>query len=133
MNDSLSEHTDAGSLTPPSWGVSTSGEARHGVVDGDEPLWALTIGALLGGAAFWLSALWLGSNIGMAAALVAAIITVARRELPEAVTFVAAAALSAAALRTSHVVLLFSALCFAAGLALSVRRRRAATATSQGV
>ena len=129
MNDSLSEHTEAGSLTRPSPGVATGGEGRHGVIDADEPLWALATGALLGGAAFWLSALWLGPNIGIAAALVAAIITAARRELPEAATFVAAAALSAAAFRASHVAILLSALCFASGLALSVRRRRAATAT----
>ena len=128
MIDSPSEHTGAASQTPAP-GLASGSEARHGVVAADEPLWALTIGALLGGAAFYLSALWLGPNIGIAAALVAAIITAARRELPEAATFVAAAAFSVAAFRASHVAILLSALCFASGLALSLRRRRAATAT----
>ena len=93
-----------------------------------EPLWALLIGALMGAIAFYLSALWLGGYVGIALSLAAAIVTAVRRELPEAATFVAAAVLSAAALRTSSTAILLSAICFAIGLALAVRRRSAASA-----
>jgi hypothetical protein len=111
--------------------TETGGAASGKGAANDEPLWALFIGALLGALAFYLSSLWAGAYVGIALALVATVATATRRELPEAATFVAAAAFSVAAIWTTKTAILFAAMCFAAGLALAVWRARRAPVPSR--
>jgi hypothetical protein len=128
MSDALTEPTVPASQATPPRIIETKDAAHKAATTNEEPLWALGIGAITGAIAFYLAALWLGASVGLAVSIAAVIVTAVRRELPEAAIFVTAAVFSTAALLTSNLAILLAALCFAMGLALSVRRRHGATA-----
>ena len=86
-----------------------------------EPVAALVAGGVAGALDFALCALWLGPVTGIIIALVATVATGARRMPRAAITFVAAAALSAVALHPSTFALLAAALCFGVALARTAR------------
>jgi hypothetical protein len=94
------------------------------VVAEDEPLAALVVGGIAGALTFALCVLFLGAAAGIAIALVAAVVTLARRRVIDASIFLAAAALCAASLLPSTLAVFVAALAFGAGLALVAHSQR---------
>ncbi len=86
-----------------------------------EPFAALVVGGVAGLLAFELCALFLGPEIGIAIALVAAAASLVRRAIVPFALFTAACALSALAFVQSTRLLLGAAIPFAIGLALLAR------------
>jgi uncharacterized membrane protein YccC len=96
-----------------------------------EPLWARIVGGLAGALGFALCVLLFGSKIGIAIAIAAALVALARRASAVAVIFAAAAAICAISLAGSTVAIVISSLAFGEALVRAARPQRTASAKEQ--
>jgi hypothetical protein len=108
MSETIAEH-----LTSP-----TPGDAGMAAL---EPPWALSVGGIAGAVCFFLFAMLFGVKWAIAAAAVAAIVALVKREWIAAIAFVVAGVLALIGSAPSTALLFVASLAFGAGLVFAAR------------
>ena len=124
------------SSAPSDPGSKTSSPLSSGTPQDDsanalEPLWARLVGGLAGALGFALCVLLFGPPVGIAIAIVAALIAFVRRAPAVAMLFAVAAAICAIALAGSTIAIFVSSLAFGEALARAARPHLATSAEGQ--